>query len=266
MRMTGPIASLRRHRCQHLQRGLGVLVAAQQIGGQQSRRCQPRPQVQRQPQHQHGILVRILRPQCAAERQISLCHSVGRPGHRAFGAGGLQRWHGDGHVGRAVCQRGEGPLRRRRVAGPCLPARQDLRQPQVHLRHLGLGDGVKPRRVLLVVAEISDHRGVQRENPTEPLAGDERAQGRQGGIGLAGTGLRPGNQKRSEKLGQALLRQRMEAFLCRRPISGAGVLVRQQKLRNRVVRQLVGELHRLRSATHDRGEERLLQQVRIAWA
>ena len=44
-------------------------------------------------------------------------------------------------------QRGKDALRRCGMAGPRVPARQDLRHAQVHLRHVGLGDGVIARRV-----------------------------------------------------------------------------------------------------------------------
>ena len=144
-----------------------------------------------------------------------------------------------------------------------LGARQDLREAQVHAAKFGLRLAIQLRGFRRAAGLVGDQRGVQRIDPAELLAIDERTQRGQRRVGATVALLRPGDQQRLQELRQALARQHTEALLRRLPVAGAHLGLAQQKLRRLAVRQLAGKLHRLGAAGDQAGDERLLQQFRI---
>ena len=142
--------------------------------------------------------------------------------------------------GASAAMRRKDALRLAEMALARLPARQDLRQAQVHAAELGLRLAIQLGRVRGAAGLVGDQRGVQRVDAAEPLAVDEGPQCRQRGIGAALALLRPGDQQRLQQLRQALARQRAEPLLGRLPMAGPHLGLAQQQLRRLAVRQLRG--------------------------
>ena len=151
-----------RHRGEHLQRVLEVVLAFQHVGRQQPRGGEIGPQVEREAQQQHGEVAGVLRAQRRRQRQIGLGDPVRRTRHRRSHAGGGQRRQGDRHLGRIGRQLAQDALRLAGMAVPRLRARQDLRQAQVHAAELGLRLVIELRGVRRAAGLIGDQRGVQR--------------------------------------------------------------------------------------------------------
>ena len=170
---------------------------------------------------------------------------------------------GDGHRRRIGGHRRQGALRLGQWPLRASAARHDLREAQVQGAEFGPRLVIQLRGLGRSPGLVGDQRGMQRVDATEPLAIEERAQSGQRGIGAAVALLRPGDQQRLQKLGEALARQRAEALLRRLPMAGAHLDLAQQKLRRLAVGQRAGKLHRLGAAGDQAGDERLLQQFRI---
>ena len=248
---------------QHAQRGLGLLLARLDIGGEQTRGGEVRAQLQRQPHDEHGELALFLRAQGGGEGNISLGQAVGGAGHRALAGGRFQRRQRDrgfrcvgGHVGQGLLRLGG-----LSVAG--LPACQNRGEAEIEVGVFGAGDVVQPGGVVLPPAEVGDHGGVQGEQAAEARAVHIGLQGGERRRGVTRALLGPGDQQRLQKLAESLARQSAIALFRRCPVAGYGGLIAQQQLRHLVVRQFPRQARGLRPASVQAGQEGFLKQFGV---
>ena len=124
------------------------------------------------------------------------------------------------------------------------------------MRHAGEALGV-PRPV----GDIGDQRGMQRVQRAQPVLLGQRAERRQGLVGLAAAELDPGQQRRLQHLHRAAAAQRADPLLRLVPAAGLHVGAGQQQVGGRVVRQPAGQALRLRPAVQQGGEEGAVQHL-----
>ena len=91
----------------------------------------------------------------------------------------------------------------------------------------------------------------------------QRLEQGQRAIGVAGALLGPGGQEGSHQLAEMACRQRVEAQHGAAPVAGTCRFGPEQHLRHRVVRQPTCQRDRFGPPAHDRGQQGLMQQLRI---
>ena len=184
------------------------------------------------------------------------CARVGECGDQA----GL----GDGQLRRCLDRLGQGCARALHVAAARLPTGQDLRELQARLG-LCLGQvRVETLGQPVAMRGVGDHGCVQQGDGAEAVVGERRLQGVHRPVGLPLRLLRPGDQKRAQRVRQRLVRQFGKAQLGLRPVAVMRGVGGQQQLRERVGGQVAGQTRRLRRTCQKGEHERVLAQLHVA--
>ena len=173
-----------------MSRGLG------DVGGQQPAGRVVGPEVEREPQHQHGQHAGVLLVQRGGEHQVDFRQSVGGAMDHPLTDRRLQRRQCDRDLGIEV---GTGLQRLRRFGGMALARLPACHQPGEFKRRwpiLGLGNTVQPPRLGRAASQVGDEGAMQGVDETGALTLDERMQRRQRGVGVSRSLLRPGHQQR----------------------------------------------------------------------